>query len=425
MICIKGGTVLDGRGRVLPDTDVYIEDGRIVKIGGTMDAGETIDAGGRYVLPGLVDMHCHLREPGYEYKEDIGSGTRAAAAGGFTSVACMPNTDPTLDSAASIRYVRERAAAVGHVRVYPIGAVTMGQRGETLTQMHELREAGAVALSDDGHPVASAGVMRRAMEYAGQAGLLIISHCEEKSLVAGGQMHEGYMSTVLGLKGIPAAAEETMVAREILLSEELGIRVHIAHVSTAGSIELIRHAKERGVAVTCETCPHYFSADHTWVEGYDARTKVNPPLRTSEDVAAVKEGLSDGTIDAIATDHAPHHKDEKEIEYELAANGISGFETAFALGVTHLVRTGVLTLEQLVEKMAADPAQILGLDAGYLKEGGPADLIIADIDAEWTVDAEAFHSKGKNTPFDGKTLAGRVLHTIVGGRTVHLLEGMD
>ena len=425
MICIKGGTVIDGRGRVLPGTDVYVEDGCIVKIGGDMDAGEIIDAGGQYVLPGLIDMHCHLREPGYEYKEDIESGTRAAAAGGFTSVACMPNTDPTLDSAASIRYVRERAAAAGQVRVYPIGAVTMGQQGQTLTQMHELKGAGAVALSDDGHPVTNAGIMRRAMEYASHTGLLIISHCEEKSLVSGGQMHEGYMSTVLGLRGIPAAAEETMVAREILLAEELGVRVHIAHVSTRGSIELIRHAKERGVAVTCETCPHYFSADHTWVEGYDARTKVNPPLRTDEDVEAVKEGLSDGTIDAIATDHAPHHRDEKEIEYELAANGISGFETAFALGVTHLVHPGVLSLEQLVEKMAADPAQILGLDAGYLKEGGPADLIIADIGAEWTVDADAFYSKGKNSPFDGKTLTGRVLRTMVGGRIVYTLEGTN
>jgi len=216
-----------------------------------------------------------------------------------------------------------------------------------------------------------------------------------------------------------------MVAREILLAEELGLRVHIAHVSTAGSIELIRHAKERGIAVSCETCPHYFSADHTWVSGYDARTKVNPPLRTAEDMEAVKEGLSDGTIDAIATDHAPHHKDEKEIEYELALNGISGFETAFALGITNLVHTGVLSLEQLVEKMAADPAQILGLDAGYLKEGGPADLIIADIEDEWTVEAEAFYSKGKNTPFNGKTLTGRVLHTFVGGRTVHMLEGTN
>lgn len=425
MICIKDGTVIDGRGKYLPRADVYIEDGCIVKIGGTLDADEIIDAAGQYILPGLVDMHCHLREPGYEYKEDIDSGTRAAAAGGFTSVACMPNTDPTLDSAASIRYVRERGLAVGHVRVYPIGAVTMGQKGESLTQMHELKAAGAVALSDDGHPVPNAGIMRKALEYASHTGLLIISHCEEKSLATGGQMHEGYVSTMLGLKGIPAAAEETMVAREILLAEELGLRVHIAHVSTAGSIELIRHAKERGVAVTCETCPHYFSADHTWVSGYDARTKVNPPLRTEKDVEAVKVGLSDGTIDTIATDHAPHHRDEKEIEYELALNGISGFETAFALGITNLVHTGVLSLEQLVEKMAADPAQILGLAAGYLKEGGPADLIIADIDREWTVDAEDFYSKGKNTPFDGKTLTGRVLRTMVGGRTVHLLERMD
>lgn len=423
MICIRGGTVIDGRGRVLPDTDVYIKDGRIEKIGGTIKADEIIDARGKYVLPGFVDMHCHLREPGYEYKEDIESGTRAAAAGGFTSVACMPNTSPALDSAADIRYVKERAASVGHVRVYPIGAVTMGLKGETLTQMHELKDAGAVALSDDGRPVENARVMRLAMEYASSADLLVISHCEEKSLSAGGQMHEGYVSTMLGLKGIPAAAEEAMVAREILFAEELGTRVHIAHVSTTGSVEIIRQAKERGVAVTCETCPHYFSADHTWVEGYDARTKVNPPLRTPEDVEAVKEGLADGTIDAIATDHAPHHRDEKEIEYELAASGISGFETAFALGITYLVRPGVLTLAQLVEKMAADPAQILGIHGGYLKEGGPADLIIADIGAEWTVDAEAFFSKGKNTPFDGKTLVGRVLRTMVGGKTVHLLEG--
>jgi dihydroorotase len=419
MICIKGGTVIDGRGSVLSGTNVYIENGAIAKIGGSMDADETIDAGGKYVLPGFVDMHCHLREPGYEYKEDIESGTRAAAAGGFTSVACMPNTDPVLDSASGIQYVRERAAAVGHVRVYPIGAVSLGQKGEMLTQMHELKVAGAVALSDDGHPVMNPGIMRRAMEYAAGAGLLIISHCEEMSLSKGGQMHEGYMSTVLGLRGIPAAAEEMMVAREILLAEQLGTRVHIAHVSTRGSIELVRHAKERGIAVTCETCPHYFSADHTWVSGYDARTKVNPPLRTPEDVEAVKEGLADGAIDAIATDHAPHHADEKEVEYELAANGISGFETAFALGVTNLVKTEVLTIGQLVEKMAADPANILGIDAGILKEGGPADLAIADIGAEWTVDAGKFYSKGKNTPFDGVNLTGRVLRTIVGGRTVY------
>lgn len=420
MLCIKNGMVVDGISAVPYKADILIDKGKVIDIGEGIGnaADQVIDADGKWVLPGLVDAHCHLREPGFEYKEDIGSGTRSAAAGGFTSVACMANTNPVVDSAAMVNYIKSMALAKGVVKVYPIAAVTKGQKGEELTEMGELKEAGAVALSDDGRPIMNSQLMRLALQYAKGLDMLIISHCEDLSLVGDGVMNEGYMSTVLGLKGITRAAEEVMVARDIILAETLDAPIHIAHVSTRGSVELIRQAKRRGVRVTCETAPHYFSATDAWVDGYDANAKVNPPLRTDDDVEAIKQGLKDGTIDIIATDHAPHHQDDKEVEYSLAANGISGFETAFSLAYTYLVETGILSMVELVQKMSKGPADILNIDAGTIGVGKPADIIVVDLDREYTVDVSKFYSKGKNSPFHGHTLKGKVIHTIVDGRIV-------
>jgi len=420
MLCIKDGMVVDGISSAPYKADILIHDGKVIDIGANIGdaADEIIDAAGRWVLPGLVDAHCHLREPGFEYKEDIGSGTRSAAAGGFTSVACMANTNPVIDSAAMVNYVRAMARAKGVVKVYPIAAVTKGQQGQELTEMGELKEAGAVALSDDGRPIMDSRLMKLALQYAKGIGMLVISHCEDLSLVGDGVMNEGYMATVLGLKGITRAAEEVMVARDIILAEVLDAPVHIAHVSTRGSVELIRQAKGRGVKVTCETAPHYFSATDAWVDGYDTNAKVNPPLRTDDDVEAIKQGLRDGTIDIIATDHAPHSRDDKEVEYGLAANGISGFETAFSLAYTHLVETGILTIQELVQKMSKGPADILNIDAGTIEAGKPADIIVADLHRTYTVDVSKFYSKGKNSPFHGCTIKGKIIHTIVDGKII-------
>lgn len=420
MLCIKNGVVVDGISPLPYKADILIDEGKVVGIRENVEVSvdEVIDATGKWVLPGLVDAHCHLREPGYEYKEDISSGTRSAAAGGFTSVACMANTNPVIDNAAMVNYIKSMAMAKGVVKVYPIAAVTKGQKGEELTEMGELKEAGAVALSDDGKPIMSSQLMRLALQYAKGLDMLVISHCEDLSLVGDGVMNEGYMSTMLGLKGITRAAEEVMVARDIILAETLDAPIHIAHVSTRGSVELIRQAKRRGVKVTCETAPHYFSATDAWVDGYDANTKVNPPLRTDDDVEAIKEGLKDGTIDIIATDHAPHHRDDKEVEYSLAANGISGFETAFSLAYTNLVEAGILSMVELVQKMSKRPAEILNIDAGTIQVGKFADIIVVDLDKEYTVDVSKFYSKGKNSPFHGHTLKGRVIYTIVDGRVV-------
>ncbi|MFS8500832.1 MAG: dihydroorotase [Caldicoprobacter sp.] len=420
MLCIKNGTVIDGISDVPYKADILIDKGKIIHIGENMGnaADEVIDATDKWVLPGLVDSHCHLREPGFEYKEDIGSGTRSAAAGGFTSVACMANTNPVVDNAAMVNYIKSIARAKGVVKVYPVAAVTKGLEGQELTEMGELKEAGAVALSDDGRPIMNSQLMRLALQYAKGMGMLIISHCEDLSLVGDGVMNDGYMSTVLGLKGITRAAEEVMVARDIILAEVLDAPIHIAHVSTRGSVELIRQAKRRGVKVTCETAPHYFCATDEWVDGYNTNAKVNPPLRTSDDVEAVKQGLKDGTIDIIATDHAPHHRDDKEVEYSLAANGISGFETAFSLAYTHLVETGILSIQELVQKMSKRPAEILNIDAGTIQVGKPADVIVVDLHRTYTVDVSKFYSKGKNSPFNGCTLKGKVIHTIVDGKVV-------
>jgi len=419
-LLIKGGTVIDPAAGKVAEKDILLADGKIAETGTDLSTGgvEVLDAGGKLVAPGLIDMHVHLREPGFEAKETIFSGTRAAARGGFSTVACMPNTNPVADNAAIIAYIKNRARAKGAVNAFPIGAITRESKGEELAEMGDMKEAGAVAFSDDGMPVMNAGLLRRAMQYARMLGLTIISHCEDKNLSAGGAMHEGYMSTVLGLKGITSSAEDVMVARDILLAEETGCRLHIAHVSTAGSVRLIRAAKARGVKVTAEVTPHHFSLTAEAVAGYDTSTKVNPPLRTAADVAAVKEGLADGTIDVIATDHAPHTVEEKDVEYELAPFGLVGLETAVGLVWTELVATGVLTPLQAITKLTINPASILGLSKGTLMTCADADITIIDPEISWTVEPAQFAGKGRNTPFTGRLLKGLPYATIVSGRIV-------
>jgi dihydroorotase len=420
MLCIKNGNVVDGINKSPFVADILIMEDKVVEIGTNISSNSAscIDATGKWVIPGLVDAHCHLREPGFEHKEDILSGMKSAAAGGFTSIACMANTNPVIDNAPLVEYIINKALSYGLIRVFPIASVTKGQMGQELTDMAELKEAGAVALSDDGKPILNSAIMKTALEYAGGLDLLIISHCEDLALAAGGAMNEGEMSTRLGLKGISKAAEEIMVARDILISETTGVRVHLAHISTRGSVELIRQAKARGVKVTCETAPHYFSADERMVDGYDTNAKVNPPLRTFSDVCAVIDGLTDGTIDIIATDHAPHHKDDKNVEFALAANGLSGFELAFSLACTNLVKTNHIDMARLVELMCTKPAKILGIKAGTIEINGRADVAVVDTEREYVVDADRFYSKGKNTPFHGSLLNGLVLHTISGGKLI-------
>ena len=414
-LLIKGGTAVLPEGCVA--CDLLLEGGKIARIGTGLSAAgaDVLDAAGLHVFPGLIDMHVHLREPGYEYKEDIASGSAAAVRGGFTQVCCMPNTDPVCDNAAVVSYIDRRGKEVGLCKVRPIGAMTVGEKGEQLAEMGKMKDAGAVAFSDDGRPVSDSRILRLAMEYAAGFGMLTLSHCEDKALVDGGVVNEGFNSTLAGLKGGSRAAEEIDIARVIILAETLGLRAHVCHVSTRGGVQLLREAKRRGVRVTAETCPHYFTLTDDAVTGFDANTKVNPPLREQGDVDAIKAGLADGTLDCIVTDHAPHHADEKNVEYNLAAFGISGIETSFSLSYTALVRGGVLTLEQLAEKMSAAPARILGLEGGALKEGAVADLMLADLSEKYVIDPAEFRSKGKNTPFKGQEVYGRVKATIVDG----------
>lgn len=412
MLKITGGTLANPAGEKKGRADILIKDGRIAAIGENVgDADNVIDATGKTVFPGFIDMHCHLREPGQEYKEDIASGAKAAAKGGFTAICCMANTVPPVDNASVCALVLAKARQAA-VKVYPVGAVTRGLEGKDLTEMGELAEMGCVAFSDDGRPIMDGSIMRAAMQYAASFDRILLAHEEALDLKGKGVMNEGYNSTILGLPGISRSAEETMIARDIILAETDNLRVHIQHVSTRAGIELIRAAKNRGVRVTCETAPHYFSADDSYCMSYDARTKVNPPLRTADDVAAVKEGLMDGTIDCIATDHAPHHRDEKNIEFTLAAFGISGFETAFSLAVTHLTDDA----DKLAKLMSTSPASILGLTGGVIEEGTPADITIADLEAEYTPKEADIVSRGKNSPFIGQTLRGVVTHTIVDGK---------
>lgn len=415
-LLIKGGTLVLADGE--KKCDLLAENGKIIKIGSNIpsDGCTVINAGGKHVMPGIVDMHVHLREPGFEGKEDILSGSLAAVAGGVTSVCCMPNTNPVCDNAVVVNYIINRAKEVNLCKIYPIGAITRGEQGESLSDIGKMKAAGAIALSDDGTSVENSYIMRLAMEYANDFNLKCLCHCEDKKLVDGGVVNEGYNSTLTGLKGSLRAAEDIYIARDIALAESLNVPVHICHVSTYSGVEIIRSAKARGVKVTAETCPHYFILTDDIITDYDTDTKVNPPVREEKDRLAICNALKDGTLDCIVTDHAPHSLKDKQVEYDLAAFGISGIETSFALGYTYLVKTGVLTLCGLAQKMSAAPAKILGLDAGEIKEGAPADLAVVDLTASYVIDPAKFKSKGKNTPFKGYKVYGKVLYTVVDGQ---------
>ncbi|MGC7847019.1 dihydroorotase [Desulforudis sp. 1088] len=417
-LLFKGGTLVDVAGGGLYRADLLVDDGRIAAIDREIgsEGVDVLDVSGLLVAPGLIDMHVHLREPGHEHKETIASGTAAAVRGGFTAVAAMPNTEPVADSAGVVRLILERARQAGRARVYPICALTKGSCGEQLSPMEELAAAGAVAFSDDGRSVRSARVMRRAMEYAASVGRVVIAHCEDHDLSAGGAMHEGAVATRLGLHGIPAAAEEIVVARDILLAEATGCRLHIAHVSTAGSVRLVREAKARGLPVTAEAAPHHFILTDEAVLGYDTNAKVNPPLRSARDVAAVREGLADGTIDVIATDHAPHAAHEKDVEFDRAPCGIVGLETAVGLVFAELVETGLLSPAQAIAKMSLNPAAILGVEGGRLEAGGPADITVIDPARKEVIDRASFAGKSTNMPFQDREVKGIPVITMVRGK---------
>jgi dihydroorotase len=420
-ILIRGGRVIDPSRSTDGEADVLIEEGKITAVGRGVEAPEgatIIDAKGKVVAPGLIDLHVHLREPGQEDLETVASGAMAAAAGGFSAVCAMPNTDPVTDNQAAIGFIVSQAQRAGKARVYPIGAVTLGQRGEQMAEFGELVGAGAVAVSDDGKPVASSHMMRTALEYARTFGIPVANHCEEMSLAEGGAMHEGLVSTRLGLKGIPAAAEEIMVARDIILAELTGGHVHLCHMSTRGSVELIRRGKEKGIRVTAEATPHHFSLTHERCADYDTNAKMNPPLREAEDVEAIRQGLRDGTIDVIASDHAPHHYDAKEREFDHAPNGIIGLETALGVAIRDLVESGVLTLPELINRMSTQAARIFNLPGGTLAVGAPADVVVFDPTERWTVKPADFYSKSRNTPYTGTELVGRTHQTVVRGRVV-------
>lgn len=422
-LLIQGGHVIDP-GRFNGVADVLIENGTISAVGPKLaePAGARIlHAAGQLVLPGFVDLHVHFREPGFEYKETIQSGTEAAVAGGFTTVCAMPNTNPVNDNQAVTEFMLERAKAAGNAHLYPIGAITKRSEGKELAEIGDLRRAGCIAISDDGKPVMNSLVMRRAMEYARAFDVPVVDHCEDLHLSEGGCMNEGVISTELGLPGIPSAAEDVMVARNVSLAELTGARLHLAHISTAGSVRMVREAKARGLKVTAEACPHHFTLTEELTRGYNTHAKMNPPLRTRQDVQAIKDGLRDGTIDVIATDHAPHATQEKQQEFTEAPFGIVGLETALPLTLA-LVEEGVLTLESAVDKLATAPAKAFSLNAGTLAVGAPADVAIVDPGLEWDVDPSRFRSKSRNTPFAGWKVKGRVTTTIVSGQVVFELN---
>ncbi|MFZ3089392.1 MAG: dihydroorotase [Nitrospirota bacterium] len=423
-LLIKNSRVIDPANNIDDNLDILIDGIIIQKIAKGIKADNSvkiIDAKGRIVTPGLIDIHTHLREPGLEYKETIRTGTMAAAAGGFTTICCMPNTNPVNDNRAITEFILSKAEKEGIVNVLPIGAITKGSAGREISEIGDMVGAGCIAFSDDGKAIMDAEVMRRALEYVKAFDIPIISHCEDASLSQGGVMNEGFVSTTLGLRGIPKAAEEVMVARDIALSELTGSRLHIAHISTAGSVELVRAAKRRGIKVTCETCPHYFTLTEENVIGYNTNAKVNPPLRTAEDIKAIKAGLKDGTIDIIASDHAPHASHEKEIEFDYASFGMIGLETSLSL-ILNLVNEGVLTISSAVSMITINPARLLKINKGSLKEGSDADLTIIDTDKEWVVDVNNLKSKSKNTPYAGWKMKGKAVMTIVNGKIVYDID---
>jgi dihydroorotase len=422
---LSGGRVVDPAQQIDRQADLLIEDGKIVAIeppGAEFLGAEQIDVRGKAVTPGLIDIHVHLREPGFEYKEDIESGTRAAAAGGFTRVCCMPNTNPAIDTAAVVRQIIERADQVGSARVHPIGAATRAMQGDQLTEAAELKAAGAIAISDDAFPLQNAETVRRVMEYCAMLGLPLLTHNEDKRLTEKGCMNEGYTATVLGLAGMPRVAEDIAVARNILLCKLTGCRLHLLHISTAGTVELLRRAKADGIPVTGEACPHHWALTDEACMGYRTDAKMNPPLRTPEDCEAVKRGLADGTIDCIVTDHAPHAEYEKEVEFDAAPFGILGLETSFPLVYTTLVLPGTLSFTEAIAKMTHRAAAVIGLprNVGTLLPGAPADVAVFDLERKWTIDRNAVQSRSKNTPFHGMEVQGKAECTVVGGRVIRL-----
>jgi dihydroorotase len=421
VILFRGGRIVDPSQGLDQVSDLLVQDGRVAAIGqelGTPDGARTVAARGLVIAPGLIDVHVHLREPGQEDRETIATGAAAAVAGGFTGICAMPNTDPVIDNQGAVGFVKAKGQAAGLARVYPIGCISVGQRGEQLAEFGEMVSAGAVAVSDDGHPVMSGHLMRTALEYARTFGIPVADHCEDLPLGEGGAMHEGIVSTRLGLKGIPAAAEEIHVARDIILARLTGGHVHLCHMSTRGSVAMIRRAKEAGLPVTAEAAPHHFSLTHERCEGYDTNAKMNPPLREAEDRDAIRAALADGTLDCIATDHAPHHYDAKEREFDDAPNGIIGLETALSLALRELVNPGVLDLPRLIERMSCAPARLWHLEGGTLRQGSAADIVVFDPAASWTVEPARFQSKSRNTPWAGEELPGIVRYTVVGGRMV-------
>jgi dihydroorotase len=424
-LVIANGYIIDPAQGTNTGRNLLIEDGRVVGLSSHNDSvpegAEVFDATGLIVSPGFIDMHVHLREPGHEYKETIASGVAAAVAGGFTTICAMPNTSPINDSAAVTRFVIEQAERAGLATVFPIGAITKNSEGTELAEMGEMKDAGIIAVSDDGRPVPTAGMMRRAMEYARGFDLPVIDHCEDKSLARGGVMHEGHWSLVLGLRGMPAAAEEVDAERNCLLAELTGARVHLAHVSTRGALDAVRRAKEKGLPVSCEVAPHHWTLTDEAAQDYDTNTKMSPPLRSPDHVEAILEGFRDGTIDMIATDHAPHHADEKALEYDQAPFGVVGLETAVGLAFERLVKEGIISLERLVELCSTNPARIFSLeDRGTLRPGARADLTILDPEVGWTFDASRSKSKSRNTPFDGYNFHGAAIAAVVAGRIVSL-----
>ena len=419
---IRNGTIIDPSQSLEAKRDLLIRDGRVAEIAENIsaDAAEVFDATGLIVAPGFIDLHVHLREPGFEYKETIESGARAAIAGGFTSVCCMPNTKPINDNSSVTSFMREQARKANLANIFPIGAITQGSKGEQLAEIGEMKRAGIVAISDDGKPVLDSGIMRRAMEYAADFNLPVVDHCEDCCGATGWAMHEGEYSALMGLKGLPGAAEDLHVSRDILLGEMTGAHIHIAHISTARSVDLVRQAKARGWHVTCEVTPHHFvlSDKDVYESGYNTNFKMAPPLRSQADVEAILEGLRDGTIDAIATDHAPHHANEKMYEFDKAPNGITGLETAVSLTLDRLVHRGVISLTRMVELLATNPARLFNLERGTLQVGALADVTLFDPEKQITVEAAKSESKSRNTPFDGWTLKGTPSATIVGGRVL-------